>query len=271
MGEAKRRNKENKRAVVAVIVNSPNGSLTFSPDGCVTRLCGATIDDQEQGRALARVMTFWVQRAQETQGAAAFEAPIEHAALHEAAHCVVGAALGRWPSVTYLREDGPGRWFGETNWVGDSAWIVSHQTSPEDDWRQAAIKVAGWAAENTLPDARGASSLDELAFHHLLCDSIAFKLGVADHTKIQMASLACVRWLLGGVYRDALARVSAALLAAHRLAADELTALLAGVPLAGLNPIGDIFAVMRSPAALDGLLAKSSSASPFDASEVAHG
>ena len=240
MGEARRRRSGGKGLSMLVTLADD----TIVTDGCVKRLCGSPIEDPKLGRAIAEMVATWTRKALEEQGAAAFTSPLEHAALHEAGHCVAAAALGWRPLASWVQESAPGLWLGRTTWA-EEQWRATPQTAPEDDWRFAAIIIAGWAAENTRTDARAGSSFDEMALHHLLCDGIAAKL-TADPMEIRRISLAAMRWLLGEVYRDALASVSAALITARRLDADELAKLLADVPYAGLDPVAEIFSTMRS-------------------------
>jgi hypothetical protein len=114
-------------------------------------------------------------------GAAAFAAPREAAAAHEAGHAIVGTAEGfRIRKVTvFPRSQMPG--LGEV-WGGrcmeaDGSWTTGPDSSADEDLRHARMIIAGIAAEAFVGLDKPGSSLDEVAVSQMIGINIGVKLG----------------------------------------------------------------------------------------------
>jgi hypothetical protein len=205
-------------------------SIVIGDDGLISNLCGVVIEDLPSRRNVTENLRCLTMAALAVQGAAALDAPMEHAAAHEAGHCVVAQALGFRPQSSLIRQDEQGRWGGWTVW-GEGAWNVDQTTSAEADWRGVAVLIAGCAAEHFAADRpRLSSSLDEWLAHDLLCGGIANKLeGRPDPRIVGVISKVTVLNVLHD-RRQALDRITAALIERSVLDAGELQALLIDAP-----------------------------------------
>jgi hypothetical protein len=261
MGEAKRRQAAHARGIGGF----SNTSVVIGDDGLISSLCGLVIENLEARRSATEALRAMTAAALAMQGMAAMDSPMEHAAAHEAGHCVVAARLGyRLESASIGQE--AGGWRGWTAW-GAGAWIIDRTTQPESDWRGAAVMIAGLLAENIMVDhIRFGSSLDETVAHGLICSMIARKLGPPDHSPridqriVGLISNATVLNILND-RRPALERIAAALILRRALDAHELQDLLADVPDRSEELTRQFFTNVeavgcdpRLPAALDALM-----------------
>ena len=114
------------------------------------------------------------------EGPAAFEAPREAAALHEAGHAVVGAHEGfsiEKLTISEKIQNGASLWGGFTH---SQPWSVKQTTQPADDLRHARFIIAGLAAESMTEWNRAGSSLDELILAQLVTALAAQKVGADE-------------------------------------------------------------------------------------------
>jgi len=160
------------------------------------------------------------------QGARAFESSLRAAALHEAGHAVVHAALGQ--TVTRLRvRRRSGHWCGLTT-AGDP-WRCGPATTAAEDSDHAIIVLAGVLSEMMFDDDdfRLGSSLDEIALFNALCSNIAVKTGT-EIVVVQAGIIVRAAKILRS--NEAIVRRLAQKLEWHRTLRDrEFAPLLAGV------------------------------------------
>jgi hypothetical protein len=110
-------------------------------------------------------------------GAAAFAAPREAAAAHEAGHAIVGTAEGfRIREIQIQSVPGsPELWGGKCIDTRGS-WTTGPNTRADEDLRRARFIIAGLAGEAITGHDVPASSLDELALSQLVGHNAAVKL-----------------------------------------------------------------------------------------------
>jgi hypothetical protein len=152
-------------------------------------------------------------------------------AFHEAGHCVVGAAFGVAAERAKVKENEFGDWIGRTLWVEeDPEWReMSPFTTPEYDWRLAAITIAGFIAETFSVDYQAGSSIDEQVLFVLFTDVITDKLKLTlEINPAFVDGMPEVAAILGD-HRQALDAIAEALMVEPELGRDRLDPLLAGV------------------------------------------
>jgi hypothetical protein len=153
-------------------------------DGRITRVAGYNIPPKAQ-RDVTKFFTDLLVSAH----AAGEDRSSEHeerrrAAFHEAGHCVVGSAFGIAAERAQVTENEFGDWGGRTLWVEDNPeWReMSLFTTPEYDWRLAAITIAGIAAETVSVGFQAGASIDEWLAFILFTDVITTKLKLKRET-----------------------------------------------------------------------------------------
>jgi hypothetical protein len=125
--------------------------------------------------------------AYQAQGPRAFEDPKSSAVVHEAGHAVLFACSGFemrfvkvWQGKKGIRR---GHWIGKGQPVEEYFWHSGPNTSPEEDFRNACIQLAGWMAEVLFDseNLRLGSSLDERTQAILAAHNISRKTGADPH------------------------------------------------------------------------------------------
>jgi hypothetical protein len=219
-------------------------------DGRITRIAGYNIPPEAQ-RGVTKLFTDLLVSAHAAGEALAPEREgRRRTAFHEAGHCVVGAAFGVAAERAQVTENEFGDWIGRTLWVEDNAeWReMSPFTTPEYDWRLAAITIAGIAAETVSVGFQAGSSIDERLVFILLTDAITTKLKL----KLEI-NAAFVDGMpeVAAILRDhhqALDSIAEALMVEPELGRDRLDPLLAGVFDPGRDYAAEFIARLRAEA-----------------------
>jgi hypothetical protein len=124
--------------------------------------------------------------AYQAQGPRAFDDPKSSAVVHEAGHAVLYAhhriELSSVRVSQFKEGIERGHWTGKVKTV-DYLWHTGLDTPPQDDFKNACIQLAGWAAEALFDNnnMRLGSSLDEVIHARLLAVNIAQKTGHDPH------------------------------------------------------------------------------------------
>lgn len=122
--------------------------------------------------------------AYQAQGPRAFEDPKSSAVVHEAGHAALYAYYGLEMRLVKIRQRKKGiergHWIGQAQPVESYSWATGPDTSPEKDFKDACILMAGWLAEVLFDsdNLRIGSSLDERTNAGLLSHNISQKTGV---------------------------------------------------------------------------------------------
>jgi hypothetical protein len=200
-------------------------------DGRITRIAGYNIAPKAQ-RDVTKFFTDLLVSAH----AAGEDRSSEHeerrrAAFHEAGHCVVGAAFGIVADHVQVAEHEFGGWSGRTLWAGDDPeWReMSLFTTPEYDWRLAAITIAGIAAETVSVGFQAGSSIDEQIVFILFTDVITTKLKLKRETNAAFVDGMPEVMAILGDHRQALDAIGEALMVEPELGRDCLDQMLIGV------------------------------------------
>ena len=164
------------------------------------------------------------------QGQRAFESTLRAAALHEAGHCDVYAALGHTVTRRLRVRGRAGHWCGLT--TASEPWSCTPATSAAEDADRAVVTIAGVLAEMMFDggDFRLGSSLDEIALFNALCTNIGIKTG-AEIVAVQ-ASTFCGTAKILKSNKPIVLRVAQKLSWHKTLRERELAELLAGVEVA---------------------------------------
>jgi hypothetical protein len=200
-------------------------------DGRITRIAGHNIPPKAQ-RGVTKLFTDLLvschaageSLAPEREGRRRF-------AFHEAGHCVVGAAFGVAAERAQVTENEFGDWIGCTLWAGDNPeWReISPFTTPEYDWRLAAITIAGIAAETVSVDFQAGSSIDEQIVFILFTDVITTKLKLKRETNAAFVDGMPEVMAILRDHRQALDAIGEALMVESELGRDCLGQMLLGV------------------------------------------
>ncbi len=164
------------------------------------------------------------------EGKRAFEAPREHAALHEAGHAVISQVENI--AVKHVRVDD--RWIaGMQCWSGYT--LSQHQvntdahTTVEQDFLSMRMIIAGVVAEQCfLPDYRAGSSLDEVVFGHMIAINMSGKMRGGDVEQILLMTVNSIAMDLRGNERT-LRAIADALMHSRIVRGERLRKQLANV------------------------------------------
>ena len=239
MGEAKR-----KRA--AVIRDVDWGDFRVH-DGRITRIAGHDVPPTAQ-RGVTKLFTdLLVSSHAAGESLAPEREGRRRLAFHEAGHCVVGAAFGVAAERAQVTENEFGDWIGCTLWAGDNPeWReISPFTTPEYDWRLAAITIAGIAAETVSVDFQAGSSIDEWLVFMLFADVITTKLQLERETAAAFVDGMPEVMAILRDHRQALDAIAEALMVEPDLGRDRLDPLLAGVFDPGRDHAAEFIARLR--------------------------
>jgi hypothetical protein len=221
MGNAKRRRIRRPAAVTG------EESLHIS-DGVVTRIAGFEILPRTQRQAtdcfhrrLASV------RAHD--GLDPKNKTRERVAYHQAGRCVVGTALGFVVTRVGVGQHETGGWIGCLSFDEDYAPPdnATRATSPENDWRFAAVIIAGLTAEILCTHATLSSSVEQQTLFELLAGGITAKLNLESN-----APMADGWREVGNIlveHQGVLRAIARQLLTEPAIERDEIGLLLAGV------------------------------------------
>ena len=217
-------------------------------DGRITRIVGYNIPPKAQ-RDVTKFFTDLVVSAH----AAGEDRSSEHetrrrAAFHEAGHCVVGAAFGIAAECVQVREHEFYGSSGRTLWARDNPkWReMSLFTTPEYDWRLAAITIAGIAAETVSVGFQAGSSIDEHLVFILFTDVITTKLKLKREINPAFVDGMPEVMALLRDHRQALDAIAEALMVEPELGRDRLDPLLAGVFDPGRDYAAEFIARLRA-------------------------
>ena len=217
-------------------------------DGRITRIAGYNIPPKAQ-RDVTKLFTDQLASAH----AAGEDRSSEHetrqrVAFHEAGHCVVGAAFGVAAERAQVTENEFGDWIGCTLWAGDNPeWReMSLFTTPEYDWRLAAITIAGIAAETVSIGVQAGSSIDEQIAFILFTDVITTKLKLKRETNAAFVDGMPEVMAILRDHRQALDAIAEALMVEPELGRDRLDPLLAGVFDPGWDRAAEFIARLRA-------------------------
>jgi hypothetical protein len=241
MGEAKRRRTATQRFAQ---VRAPF-SMKHDENGCLTHICGFELHDKELRRSINESMAKSLVEAFEVQGPSFADCPLEHAAYHEAGHCVVAAAMGRPYEEVMIALVGRD-WLGLSK--GGASFHLSPGTTPENDLEIVAIIIAGFVSETvSVRDMRLASSLDERVLFDVVCNGIAAKLGIQGAVLNYAVHVAMGRFF--EQWKDVLNAIALALIQKKLLKRDELYELLAPVTREPATIITEMLAAARQMSA----------------------
>ena len=200
-------------------------------DGRITKIVGYDIPPEAQ-RGVTKLFTDLLVSAHAAgEGLAPEREGRRRTAFHEAGHCVVGAAFGVAAERAQVTENEFGDWTGRTLWVEDNPeWReMSLFTTPEYDWRLAAITIAGIAAETVSVGFQAGSSIDEQIVFILFTDVITTKLKLKRETNAAFVDGMPEVMAILGDHRQALDAIGEALMVEPELGRDCLDQMLIGV------------------------------------------
>lgn len=140
-------------------------------------------------------------RLMKAHGPASFIEPRETAAAHEAAHCVVDAAIGNRPVVCKVMQDRRSLGWGGFSGNDAGQWTITPDTDPAADMRQVMRFLAGFHGEIVVGLYRDTSSLDERLAGQFVGEQIAYKLVEGTAVSAHLTAVRLLQLASRDVYR----------------------------------------------------------------------
>jgi hypothetical protein len=206
------------------------GHNNLDDDDRVT-IGGITIDSPRIGSNIRQVLNNEISRVLDQHGARAFASPKSSAAVHEAGHAVVYAAMRKGVKRVRIREAAPGNWIGMTDCRSRKP---ARTETPRQCLDLARSLYAGVMAEHLFDrDFREGSSLDEVIASQLVGAHAANLAGMFDQEPYWQQNVHEV--VAADLIRnkDAVRVVAERLYTRNKVESPELDRLCAGVESAG--------------------------------------